>query len=152
MKIVIQRVSHASVSINGEVHSQIQQGFLVLVGFTDSDSLADVDRMASKIVSVRIFADNEGKMNWNIKQVYGSLLVVSQFTLYAETQKGNRPSFIKAAKPEIAIPLYEYFLGVLEKELPNKVHSGVFGADMKITLTNDGPVTIVMDSKNQVDL
>jgi D-tyrosyl-tRNA(Tyr) deacylase len=147
MRVVIQRTTQASVTIDGIVVSEIGQGLLVLVGIENDDVIADAQWLASKIVQMRIFSDGEGKMNLSVKDVDGDLLVVSQFTLHASTKKGNRPSFLRAARPEIAIPLYEQFLGLLETELGKPVLRGFFGADMKIALVNDGPVTLLIDSR-----
>jgi D-tyrosyl-tRNA(Tyr) deacylase len=147
MRVVIQRTTQASVTIDGVVVSEISQGLLVLVGIENDDGVDDAQWLASKIVAMRIFSDGEGKMNLNVKDIDGDLLVVSQFTLHASTKKGNRPSFLRAARPEIAIPLYEQFLAALETELGKAVLRGVFGADMKVALINDGPVTIAMDSR-----
>ena len=147
MRVVIQRVSGASVSINDAVHSQIPNGLLILLGVEGADNKEDADWLISTIIQMRIFSDEEAKMNKSILDIGGELLVVSQFTLHASTKKGNRPSFIKAAKPDIAIPLYEYFVKQAAQYLP--VKTGVFAADMCINLANDGPVTIVMDSKNR---
>ncbi|MFZ4595810.1 MAG: D-aminoacyl-tRNA deacylase [Verrucomicrobiaceae bacterium] len=147
MRVVIQRTTQASVTIDGIVVSEIGQGLLVLVGIENDDVIADAQWLASKIVQMRIFSDGEGKMNLSVKDVDGDLLVVSQFTLHASTKKGNRPSLLRAARPEIAIPLYEQFLGLLETELGKPVLRGVFGADMKIALVNDGPVTLLIDSR-----
>jgi len=147
MRVVIQRTTQASVTIDGIVVSEVGQGLLVLVGIENDDVIADAQWLASKIVQMRIFSDGEGKMNLSVKDVDGDLLVVSQFTLHASTKKGNRPSFLRAARPEIAIPLYEQFLGLLETELGKPVLRGVFGADMKIALVNDGPVTLLIDSR-----
>jgi D-tyrosyl-tRNA(Tyr) deacylase len=149
MRAVIQRVSSASVVIEGRTHSFIRQGLLILAGFEEADVEEDLSWMAAKIINMRIFADEAGLMNLSIKDIQGELLCVSQFTLHALTKKGNRPSFIKAAKPERAIPLYERFLMLLSEVAERKVETGVFGADMKVSLTNDGPVTIVIDSKNR---
>ena len=147
MKVVIQRVAEASVTVDLTVVAEIQKGLLVLVGIEDADNLEDVDWLAGKIANLRIFGDENDVMNLSVKEVNGEIIVVSQFTLHALTKKGNRPSYIKASKPEIAIPLYEKFVLQLEKELGKKVPTGVFGADMKVSLLNDGPVTIVIDSK-----
>jgi len=147
MRVVIQRVSKASVSIDNSVHSSIGQGLLILLGIEEEDEENDVEWLAGKIVSQRIFGDTEGKMNLSVKEINGEILVISQFTLHASTKKGNRPSFIKAARPEKAIPLYGNFIKKLSSELGKDCKSGVFGADMKVELINDGPVTIVMDSK-----
>lgn len=149
VKIVIQRVSEASVKISGEMHSSIENGFLILLGIEHADEQTDADYLIGKLVGMRVFPDNEGKMNLSIADTNGSFLVVSQFTLHAATKKGNRPSFIQAARPEQAIPLYEYFLQALKAQSKLIVEAGVFGADMKVSLVNDGPVTIIMDSKNK---
>lgn len=149
MRAVIQRVSEASVTIDGEVRGQIQDGVLVLLGIEDADTQEDIDWLAGKISKMRIFADEEGKINRSCIDVEGEALVISQFTLHASTKKGNRPSFIKAARPEMAIPLYESFLAAMERELGKPVKRGEFGADMKVQLLNDGPVTIWMDTKNR---
>ena len=149
MKLVIQRVSQASVTIDSKIVAEIQKGLLVLVGIEDSDSPEDIIWLSSKITNLRIFADENNVMNLSIKDIKGEIIVVSQFTLHASTKKGNRPSYIKASKPEIAIPLYESFVKQIETELEKKVQTGVFGADMKVSLINDGPVTIVIDSKNK---
>ncbi len=147
--MVIQRVTSSSVNIDGQEHASIAQGFLVLLGIEDEDTTEDVNYLVTKLCNMRIFSDAEGKMNLDIKQVNGELLVVSQFTLHASTKKGNRPSFIKAARPEKAIPLYEQFISETTLALGKPVKSGAFGADMKVELVNDGPVTILMDSKNK---
>ena len=149
MKVVIQRVSKASVTINQKKVADIQQGLLVLVGIIAEDSQEDIEYLAKKIVNLRIFNDDNEVMNLSLKDVNGDLILVSQFTLHAATKKGNRPSYIMAAKPEIAIPLYENFIISLENELAKKIQTGKFGADMKVELLNDGPVTIVIDSKNK---
>ena len=149
MKAVIQRVSQSSVTINNEIVAQIQQGLLVLVGIEDADNQEDVNWLTSKIANLRIFADENEVMNMSLKDIDGEMIVVSQFTLHALTKKGNRPSYIKASKPEIAIPLYESFVQQIEIELGKKVQTGQFGADMKVALLNDGPVTIIMDTKNK---
>ena len=149
MKAVIQRVSQSSVTINEEIVAQIQQGLLVLVGIEDADNQQDINWLTSKIANLRIFADENEVMNMSLKDIDGEMIVVSQFTLHALTKKGNRPSYIKASKPEIAIPLYESFVQQMEKELGKKVQTGQFGADMKVALLNDGPVTILIDSKNK---
>ncbi|MFT7195919.1 MAG: D-tyrosyl-tRNA(Tyr) deacylase [Marinoscillum sp.] len=148
MIAVIQRVSEASVTIEGKIKSAIGAGLLVLVGVEDADAAEDVSWLANKIVNLRKFSDEEGKMNHSLIDIAGELLVVSQFTLHALTKKGNRPSYIKAARPEIAIPIYESFLNTLEG-LGRPVGSGEFGADMKVALINDGPVTIIVDTKNR---
>ncbi len=149
MKVVVQRVSEASVTIEGNVKSKISLGLLVLVGFEESDTDEDIEWMSNKLVSLRIFSDENGQMNLSVKDVSGDIIIVSQFTLYALTKKGNRPSFIKAAKPEIAIPLYEKFVARVSNDLGKPVGTGAFGADMKVALINDGPVTIVIDSKSK---
>lgn len=149
MKAVIQRVTSASVTIDNQITGQIQSGLLVFVGIEDADLQEDIAWLSSKIANLRIFADENGVMNKSVKDICGELLIVSQFTLHASTKKGNRPSYIKAAKPEIAISLYESFLSQLEIDLGKAIHSGTFGADMKIVLLNDGPVTILMDTKNK---
>lgn len=149
MRLVIQRVSTASVSIENKIVSKIDQGLLVLLGIETSDTTEDADWLIQKLSQMRIFSDTEGKMNCSIMDVNGALLVVSQFTLHASTKKGNRPSFIAAARPEQAIPLYEYFLKMSSESLGKTTQSGVFGADMQVSLVNDGPVTITIDSKNK---
>ena len=149
MKAVIQRVSQSSVTINNEIVAQIQQGLLVLVGIEDADNQEDINWLTSKIANLRIFADENEVMNMSLKDIDGEMIVVSQFTLHALTKKGNRPSYIKASKPEIAIPLYESFVKQMEIELGKKVQTGQFGADMKVGLVNDGPVTIIIDTKNK---
>lgn len=149
MKAVIQRVTSASVSIDGRTKSQIQKGFLILLGVEESDAKEDADWLSSKIVNLRIFNDSNGQMNLSLKEVNGDCLVVSQFTLLASTKKGNRPSYIKAARPESAIPLYEYFVKQMEIGLGKTIGTGEFGADMQIELINDGPVTILIDTKNK---
>lgn len=149
MKAVIQRVLQASVTINDDIVANINQGLLVLVGIEDADNHEDIDWLTSKIANLRIFGDENSVMNLSLKDVSGEIIVVSQFTLHALTKKGNRPSYIKAAKPEVAIPLYEKFILKMENEIGKKVQTGQFGADMKVSLINDGPVTIVIDSKNK---
>ena len=149
MKVVLQRVSTASVTIDNHIVAEIAIGLLILVGIEDADNEDDIDWLTTKIVGLRIFDDTNKVMNLSVKDVCGDIIVVSQFTLHAATKKGNRPSYIKAAKPEIAIPLYEKFVLKIETELGKKVQTGVFGADMKVSLVNDGPVTILMDSKNK---
>ena len=149
MKVVIQRVSQASVTIDSKVVADIQKGLLVLVGIEDADKQEDIDWLVIKIANIRIFDDANQVMNLSVKDIDGEIIVVSQFTLQASTKKGNRPSYINASKPEIAIPLYENFLLKLENELGKALQSGVFGADMKVLLLNDGPVTIIIDSKNK---
>ncbi len=148
MKIVIQRVSCASVRVEGVIVGQIQQGLMLLVGMEEGDDKSDAEWLSKKILDLRIFSDSEGKMNLSVKDVSGDVLCISQFTLIAEYKKGNRPSFIKAAKPEKAIDLFEYFKELI-KNSGLKVESGIFGADMKVELLNNGPVTIVMDSKTK---
>ena len=149
MRTVIQRVSHASVTIDGCVHGSIEQGFLILLGIEPSDTEADADWLAKKAAGLRIFDDEEGVMNRDIVSIGGNALVVSQFTLMASYKKGNRPSYLRAAGHDIAVPLYEYFCQRLSETIGNQVETGVFGADMKVELLNDGPVTICMDSKNK---
>jgi len=149
MRVVIQRVSEASVKIDGKIRSSIENGLLILAGFEPSDTYADIEWIGKKILQLRIFNDTEGMMNLSIKDVDGELLIISQFTLHASTKKGNRPSYIKAAKPNVAIPLYNKFIKHLENESGKPVGTGEFGADMKVSLTNDGPVTIFIDSKNK---
>ena len=149
MKAVIQRVSQSSVTINEEIVAQIQQGILVLVGIEDTDNQEDINWLTSKIVNLRVFPDENEVMNLSLKDIDGEMIVVSQFTLHAATKKGNRPSYIKASKPEVAIPLYESFVQQMEIELGKKVQTGQFGADMKVRLVNDGPVTIIIDTKNK---
>ena len=149
MKILIQRVSHASIEVDDTLHAQIKSGLLIFLGIEKDDDSSDVDYLVGKSAALRIFNDPDGKMNLSIQDVGGEALIVSQFTLHAGTKKGNRPSYVKAARPEHAIPLYEYFIQKMNLELPEKVKSGVFGADMKIQLLNDGPVTIMIDSKNK---
>lgn len=149
MRVVLQRVSQASVSIDNKVKSEIGTGVLVLVGIENEDTQEDINWLCGKIAKLRIFNDEAGVMNLSLQDVKGDAIVVSQFTLHASTKKGNRPSYINAAKPEIAIPLYENFVKQLEQELGKKVGTGEFGADMKVSLLNDGPVTILIDSKNR---
>lgn len=149
MKAVIQRVSQASVTIDSKKVSEISKGLLVLVGIEDADSQEDITWLSSKIVNLRIFADKNDVMNLSVKDIDGDIIVVSQFTLHASTKKGNRPSYIKASKPDIAIPIYEKFVRQIELDLGKKIQTGEFGADMKVLLLNDGPVTIVIDTKNR---
>ncbi len=149
MKVVIQRVLEASVTIDGKKTAAIETGLLVLVGIEDADTTEDITWLTSKIANLRIFADEHGVMNFSVKEANGEILVVSQFTLHADTKKGNRPSYIKASKPPIAIPLYQEFLFQMQLQLGRKIQSGTFGADMKIELINNGPVTIIIDSKNR---
>lgn len=150
MKAVIQRVQSASVTISGTVTSQINQGLLVLLGVTHQDTISDIEWLTNKLIGLRIFNDPDGAMNLSVMDVDGDILVVSQFTLYASTKKGNRPSFLEAAKPEKAIPLYEEFVSTLSRKRNKIIYTGEFGADMKVTLLNDGPVTIVIDTLNRV--
>jgi len=149
MRAVIQRVLEAKVNIDQQIHSEIKKGLLIFIGIEDSDSANDINYLANKICNLRIFSDADGKMNLNLKDTEGEILVVSQFTLHAKTKKGNRPSFIKAAKPECAIPLYNDFCIELQTLLQKQIQTGKFGADMKISLINDGPVTILIDSKDK---
>ena len=149
MKVVIQRVSSSSVTIDAKIVAEIQKGLMVLVGIEDSDTPEDITWLTSKIVNLRIFGDENEVMNLSVKDIDGDIIVVSQFTLHALTKKGNRPSYIKASKPEIAVPMYEEFVAQMQKDLGKKVQTGVFGADMKVALLNDGPVTIMIDSKNR---
>lgn len=149
MIAVIQRVKQASVTINNTLKSSISEGLLVLLGIAHEDTQEDSDWLTKKIINLRIFSDAEGKMNLSLKDINGELLVVSQFTLHASTKKGNRPSFIEAARPEKAIPMYEQFVQLSEVELGKKVQTGEFGADMQVQLLNDGPVTIIIDTKNK---
>nr|WP_294860868.1 D-aminoacyl-tRNA deacylase [uncultured Fluviicola sp.] len=149
MRLVIQRVSHASVTVDNQIIGQIGVGLLVLLGIEHQDSEEDIDWLIQKTLQMRIFSDVEGKMNCSLQDIQGELLVVSQFTLHASTKKGNRPSFISAARPEQAIPLYESFIDKAQTALGRSVQTGIFGADMKVSLMNDGPVTIIIDSKNK---
>ncbi len=149
MRAVIQRVSEALVTIDGNTKGKIDNGLLVLLGIEDSDSEEDIVWLSHKIVSLRIFNDDNGVMNKSVQEVNGNVLLISQFTLHASYKKGNRPSYIRASKPEIAIPLYEQMIQQLEKDLGKPIQTGIFGADMKVSLLNDGPVTIVMDTKNK---
>lgn len=149
MRVVIQRVARASVTVNNNIRGSINKGLLVLVGIEDSDSIEDVNWLTGKIVNLRIFDDESGVMNLSLKDIAGELLLVSQFTLHASTKKGNRPSYIRASKPPVAVPLYESMIAALQKELTAPVATGEFGADMKVELVNDGPVTITIDSKNK---
>lgn len=155
MVAIIQRVSQASVTIEDEIKGHIGLGFMVLLGITHTDTQEDIEWLSKKIVGLRVFGDEEGKrnaarMNFDLKSVDGNILLISQFTLHASTKKGNRPSFIEAARPEIAIPLYEKMIAQLEFDLGKPIETGIFGADMKVSLLNDGPVTIIIDSKNRV--
>ncbi len=147
MRTVIQRVSRASVTIDGKINGQIENGLLVLLGIEDADTDEDIQWLSAKIVNMRIFDDADGVMNLSVKDTGGAILLISQFTLHASTKKGNRPSYIKASKPDIAIPLYEKMIAQLTADLGKTIATGVFGADMKVELLNDGPVTIVVDSK-----
>ena len=149
MRAVIQRVSKASVTIHNKIYSQIENGLLVLAGIEDADTAEDIEWLSNKIVNLRVFNDDNGVMNVSVKESNGDILVVSQFTLHASTKKGNRPSYIKASKPEFAIPMYEKFVQQLGNDLGKTVSTGVFGADMKVELLNEGPVTIVIDTKNR---
>ncbi|TDY10141.1 D-aminoacyl-tRNA deacylase [Meridianimaribacter flavus] len=149
MKAVIQRVSKASVTIEGEKVANINQGLLILLGIVDEDTKEDIDWLSKKIANLRIFADENEVMNKSVMDVKGNVIVVSQFTLHASTKKGNRPSYIKAAKPDVAVPLYEEFVKQMETDLGTTVQTGEFGADMKVELLNDGPVTIIIDTKNK---
>ncbi|MDY3266034.1 MAG: D-aminoacyl-tRNA deacylase [Phocaeicola sp.] len=149
MRLVIQRVSHASVTINGVCKSAIKEGFMILVGIEEADTKEDADWLCKKVIGLRVFDDEEGVMNKSVLDVNGEILIVSQFTLMASTKKGNRPSYIRAAKHETAIPLYEYFCSEVSKALGKEVGTGEFGADMKVELLNNGPVTILIDSKNK---
>ncbi|MEO6305858.1 MAG: D-aminoacyl-tRNA deacylase [Bacteroidia bacterium] len=149
MRLVLQRVEKASVFIDKALFSSIDKGFVILVGIENEDTDEDIQWLCAKTVGMRIFADQEGKMNLDIKQINGEILIVSQFTLHASAKKGNRPSFIKAARPEVAIPLYEKFIAETEKLLEKSCKTGVFGADMQVELINDGPVTIILDSKSK---
>jgi D-tyrosyl-tRNA(Tyr) deacylase len=149
MRVVIQRVRSASVEIDQKLHSKIGEGLLILVGIEDTDTSEDLEWLSTKIINLRIFNDAEGVMNVSVKEAGGEILIVSQFTLHASTKKGNRPSYLKASKPDFAIPLYEEFKKELAIQLGKPVQSGVFGADMKVSLLNDGPVTIIIDTKNK---
>jgi D-tyrosyl-tRNA(Tyr) deacylase len=149
MRVVIQRVSRASVTVDQNITGEISLGLLVLVGIEDADTDDDIRWLSNKIVNLRIFNDADGVMNCSIKDIRGEVLLVSQFTLHASTKKGNRPSYIKASKPEFAIPMYERMISQVEADLERKIQKGIFGADMKVSLLNDGPVTIVIDSKTR---
>ncbi len=149
MKIVLQRVSEASVTILNERVAEINKGLLILLGIEEQDSQEDIDWLCKKIINLRIFPDENDVMNLSVKDINGEIIVVSQFTLHASTKKGNRPSYIKAAKPDVAIPMYEKFIERLEEDFGKKIQTGQFGADMKVSLINDGPVTIIIDSKNK---
>ena len=149
MKAVIQRVSEASVLIDNDIKGKINTGYLILLGVVEDDNQEDINWLCNKINNLRIFPDKEGKMNFNLSDVSGEILLISQFTLHAKTKKGNRPSYIKAAKPEFAIPLYNKFISKMNEILNSEIQTGEFGADMKVSLTNDGPVTIIIDTKNK---
>ena len=149
MRVVIQRVSNASVEVDQKTTGKIEKGLLVLLGIEDADEDEDIKWLCNKIVNLRIFNDEDGVMNKSVIEVNGDILLVSQFTLHASTKKGNRPSYIRASKPEIAIPMYEKMIAELQTALGKKIESGIFGADMKVQLLNDGPVTIVIDTKNK---
>ena len=149
MRAVIQRVTKASVTIEGKVHAAIEDGLLVLLGIEDADTAEDIEWLSGKIVDLRIFNDSNGVMNISVKEIDGQILLISQFTLHASNKKGNRPSYIKASKPDIAIPLYEKMIQQLSIDLGKIIRTGVFGADMKVELLNDGPVTILFDTKNK---
>lgn len=149
MRVVVQRVSQASVRIDGKTQGLIERGMMVLLGIENEDDQSDADWLIQKLIGLRIFSDEVGKMNCSIRDIKGRFLVVSQFTLHASTKKGNRPSYIRAARPEKAVPLYNYFIRELGNQYGDKIESGVFGADMKVSLVNDGPVSILMDSKNR---
>ena len=149
MLLVLQRVKKAGVSINTTLHASIGEGFLIFVGIEGEDTFEDIEWLCAKVSNMRVFADVEGKLNLDIKQAKGEILIISQFTLHASTKKGNRPSFIKSARPEAAIPLYEKFIAETQKQMGKPCKTGVFGANMQIELINDGPVTIILDSKNK---
>ena len=149
MKVVIQRVKESSVEIDNKIKAEIGKGILVLIGISQEDIKLDVEWLVNKVLNIRIFNDSDGIMNKSIIDIKGEILIISQFTLMALTKKGNRPSYIKSASHEIAIPLYNYFIKLLESKLNNKIKTGIFGADMKVRLINDGPVTIIIDSKNK---
>ena len=149
MKVVIQRVKESSVEIDNKIKAEIGKGLLILIGISQDDSKTDVEWLVNKVLNIRIFNDSDGIMNKSVVDIQGEILIISQFTLMALTKKGNRPSYIKSASHEIAIPLYNYFIDLLESKIKNGIKSGVFGADMKVNLINDGPVTIIIDSKNK---
>ena len=149
MRAVIQRVSAANVEIEGKIKSGINAGLLMLIGIEDADSIEDIEWLSAKIINLRIFNDEKGVMNISVKDISGDILLVSQFTLHASTKKGNRPSYLRASKPEIAIPLYEKMIVQLENDFGKKIYTGEFGADMKVALVNDGPVTIIIDTKSR---
>ena len=150
MIAVIQRVSSSKVTINNSIKGKIEKGLTILIGIEEADGADDINWLSTKIVNLRIFDDGEGVMNLSVKDIDGDILLISQFTLHASTKKGNRPSYIKAARPETAIPIYEKFIGALETNLGRKIQTGEFGADMKVEIHNDGPVTIIIDSRNRV--
>ena len=149
MKVVIQRVSRANVNVDGSITGEIGEGLLILLGIEDADNDEDINWLSNKIVNLRIFNDESGVMNRSVLESNGAILLVSQFTLHASTKKGNRPSYIKASKPDFAIPMYEKMIAQLEADLGKKIQTGIFGADMKVELLNDGPVTIIIDTKNK---
>jgi D-tyrosyl-tRNA(Tyr) deacylase len=149
MRVVIQRVSRANVKVDGNITGEIDGGLLVLLGIEDADTEEDIQWLSNKVINLRIFSDEDGVMNRSVADVGGDILLVSQFTLHASTKKGNRPSYIRASKPDFAIPMYERMIAQLEKDLGKKIQTGIFGADMKVELLNDGPVTIVIDTKNK---
>ena len=149
MRVVVQRVSQSNVKVSGEVIGEINEGLMVLVSFVDEDNDTDLDWMTKKIINLRIFNDDEGKMNRSVQDVGGDILLISQFTLHGSTKKGNRPSFIKAAKPDFANVMYEKFIKILEQSLGKRIQTGEFGGDMKVSLVNDGPTTIIIDSKDR---
>ena len=149
MRVVIQRVTKASVTINGLVNGAIQKGLLVFVGIEEADNMEDISWLSNKIINLRIFDDDQGVMNLSLKEIGGNILLISQFTLHATTKKGNRPGYSKAARPELAIPLYQAFIKQLQNDLEKEIATGEFGADMKVELLNDGPVTIIIDTKNK---
>jgi D-tyrosyl-tRNA(Tyr) deacylase len=149
MRVVLQRTAFASVKVDGNITGSIQKGLLVLIGVEDADTLEDIEWLSSKIVNLRVFDDENAVMNLSVKDIAGDILLVSQFTLHASTKKGNRPSYIKASKPDLAIPMYEKMIEQLEADIGKKIQTGIFGADMKVELLNDGPVTIVIDTKNK---
>ena len=149
MRVVVQRVSQSNVKVSGELIGEIKEGLMVLVSFVDEDNDTDLNWMTKKIINLRIFNDDEGKMNRSVQEVGGDILLISQFTLYGSTKKGNRPSFIKAAKPDFANVMYERFIKVLEQSLGKEIQTGEFGGDMKVSLVNDGPTTIIIDSKDK---
>jgi D-tyrosyl-tRNA(Tyr) deacylase len=149
MRVVIQRVTQANVKVENTITGSISNGLLIFLGIEDADTAADIEWLSNKIVNLRIFNDEAGVMNKSLLDIQGNILLVSQFTLHASTKKGNRPSYIKASKPNVAIPLYQQMITQLEKDLQKKIETGVFGADMKVSLLNDGPVTIIIDTKNK---